>query len=294
MSSKNDIFGLINVYDQSLTTLPSVMIDPNTSIPGIQFAPGGIGTDNDIMRIVSDIHNGIRTLYICKGPTILFSVQDTSLNGSNLYIQPTGSPLVSPKNIMVNDSTGNVGNIPVLPVNMGGTGMLSVPPSGTLLGSNGTGIIPITPGNGINITNGIISANGSPEFTNMNLNINQPISGPILITPTGDVGIYPIEYVANTSKDHKVATIDISLFSVLTIRIMSARKTGSSGGSADQLFNIIKGVPSNKGVKQFGNNSSTGDKSSIDLSINSNILSLNIYLLSGDIWKGMLEFVSIV
>jgi len=293
MTSNNDIFGLINVYDQSLTTTPSVRIDPNISIPGIQFAPGGIGDENTVIRIVSDVNNGVSTFYICKGPVVLFSVQDIPSNGSNLYIQPTESPLASPKNIMVSDATGNVGMVDTLPITMGGTGMSTLSPSGTILGSNGVGMVPIAAGNGISIANGYISANGSPEFTNVSLNIARPIVGPILITPMGDAGIYPIEYAADSSKIHKVATIDVSLFSILTVRIISARKTLSSGGSANQLFHVIKGAPSNKGIKPFGSNASTGDKASVDLSINGNTLDLTVYLLSGDVWKGMVEFVSI-
>lgn len=293
MTSENNIFGSINLYDTSSTT-PSLKIDSSSSVPGIEFIPTG-SSSNDTIRIVSDINQGMRTLYVCKGSSILFSIQDTPSNGSNLYIQPTGTSLVSPASILMSDLTGNIGTINTLPVSRGGTGISSLPSAGSLLGSNGTGYIPITAGMGINISGGVISATGSPEFTNISFDTPTPIPGVAKsITPSGDAGLYPVEYIATSSGTHIVANINITSFSVLTIRITSVRKSGTSGGGSNQLFNVVKDESSSKRIKQFGNNASTGENPSVTLTLVSNILNISTYLQSGDIWKSIIEFVSIV
>lgn len=323
MSGINSIYGDVSLYDDSQPSLttPTINIISNSNIPSIEFNPsfddGSVPSVSGVMRVVSGV-SGLsespeRSLYICKDEEVLLQVKDKQSDGSILYIKPVtdGTSLIqlsNPSRIITSNTNGDIGMITSLSPSLGGTGLSTVPGTGVspvLIGGNGISYIPIQAGNGVNlqIVNGIgvLSASGDvASVSSLSFDIN-PGTGVTTQILSGDGGIYPVEYTApgtgNNETIQVIATFNISVFTMMNIRVFGLRKRGTIAYTSEQRF-LINRAGSNSDVLRYGvTSSSVGlgglllNGSAVSFSLSGTTLSMSSILAPGDKWKGIVEIV---
>lgn len=306
MAANNDQYGTLFMYNNN-ANVPSIILNPDTALPSLSFAPNGSLPDGSNSLFMTASRNSTELIFdITKGSVPLLSLRDSPSDGSVLSIPAYSNNalnLSSPTRVMLSDASGNIGTRASVPVTIGGTGLTSLPSSGRLLASNGTGYIGISAGTGINIntTTGTISAIPitAPTFTQIAYNVDT-VSTAITLNPTGDASEFIVDYNASSTGTQVVANINITGYDVLFLRIESAMKrTSAIGGAASQEFNVVKnatigGYP----LKPFGNNTTSiagilPSNVRVNPVLSGNIIALNITLVQGDNWKGLIKIISI-
>lgn len=296
--TENTLYGDTNFLHASVaTTYSPVKIISSTSSPGIDFASSSVTTPSGIMGM----HTGVDP---SNNPVVaITSMNSSGTSYNSLFIVSQDGTVTTPKysgsssGVITTDNTGKFATYSSLPPTLGGTGLTSVPSANTLLGSNGTAIIPITAGSGITISGGVISTTASTP-TNTQWNTAE-ISTPLSITTINDAGIWVVDYRATSVGIQSVFTINVPTGTVYSVRILSARKAGtvtqaSQLGSATQFFSLYN-VSNSVSYNQFGNNSNTGKNSYVVPTNNPTVgstVSFAISLDANDRWRGLIEIVA--
>jgi hypothetical protein len=299
--TENTLYGDTNFLHSSVvTTFPVVEITTNLTTPGIDMAPSSITTNSGIM--------GLHAGYDSTTSSTTMNITNTNSAGTaynNVLTFYQDGTILAPKyassqnSVITADSTGKFIALASLPVSMGGTGLTTVPPANTILGSNGTSIIPVTAGTGISIAGGVISATGGGTPSSLTLNTTQ-VSTAISIAPTTDGGLWVVNYLAPTSGSQAVFNLTVTTGRVISINILSARRAGtvtstSQLGSATQDFSLYN-VANITYYNGFGNNSNTGKNAlvyPISNPVSGSTVPFTISLDAGDIWKGIIEIVAV-
>lgn len=330
-TSRSDYYGNAFFYKNSRVINPkeyNIVINPDPKYPAV-----GLKADasSSVLNLVCEykVENikgkSTEVLNYCLAAdnVVFFTVRDTpDENGAVLHIPDIGAarfPEGVASAILVTNDSGHISAIDTLPISLGGTGLDTVPVKDTLLGSDGKKLVSISAGNGISISNGVISSThlSAPVFNRVVLVTPVLPPGDItIISPiVGDVMVYPISYTAKTKDTHSVFGIKIPEEMIVTVRILSAMKKAipvpvidlqekdpkdkdskeekTSYGSAVQQFSISR-EEGKVYAGMFGNSSTTSPVSPyVKEFIAGDTVVFTIALDAGDRWKGNIEIVSI-
>lgn len=305
MSSTNNLYGIISIIGDETGERAPVIIDPSGSTPYLSFTPPGSSDDgSDSLFLASSRDDDSVILDITRGSTPFISLRDKPVNGSLISVPQYGTGNVesaSPYHVLLTDTEGNIGTRRVLPVSLGGTGTASVPPSGSLLMSNGSGYTGISAGPGITInpSTGTISSVPvtSPVLTQIAYSVTSQTSS---FTLTGDGATFITEYLATTSGTQTVSTIDITGYDMVKMTVSGMTKRSASiGGVADQQFCIIRGL--NIGgypVKSYNTSTTISplailSLARVDVRLEGTRVIIRLDLARDDVWKAIITLVGI-
>lgn len=220
------------------------------------------------------------------GNKSIFSIRTDIVDGSVMSVPSIGAAdLPDPSRILVSNRLDHVGTLQSVPVSMGGTGLSSLPASGTILMSNGTKYVPLPAGTGITI-----------DASTQTISSTQYTTGGTYAVDANGIGNFVLSHKASSRGEQIVGTIDLKGYKVVNLSIHGAMyRPGENvgGGVCTQLYRILNGE-----CRPYGNNetSITGPSMlnvKVSPSVSGSTLTLNVNLEVGDQWKGFIQIVSI-